>query len=284
VAKPGLAQSVTVNADVVLDGSLSSDADGNSLTYKWTLLSKPDQSTAALKFSTAALSRFTADKPGIYVASLVVSEPTAVTVQAFAANVPPVAVAGLAQSVMFGKEVKLDGRGSSDANSDPLTYTWTLVSVPDGSGSVATFNAVKNSQTPTFTPDKAGSYVFSLVVNDGKVDSNVSATVVTVARENVAPVANAGEAQVVSPGATVKLDGALSLDANYDPITFKWALVSAPAGNTAELSSNTEKRPTFVPLTSGTYVFSLKVNDGKLDSDPAIVVITVSPSGLAGGA
>jgi len=290
VAKPGNAQSVTVNADVVLDGSLSSDADGNSLTYKWTLLSKPDQSTAALKFSTAALSRFTADKAGIYVASLVVndgrvdSEPAAVTVQAFAANVPPVAVAGIAQSVMFGKEVKLDGRGSSDANSDPLTYTWTLVSVPDGSDSVKVFNAIKNSQTPTFTPDRPGSYVFSLVVNDSKVDSNVSATVVTVARENVAPVANAGEAQVVFRRDTVKLDGALSFDTNNDPITFKWALVSAPTGNTAALSSETEKRPTFVPSFSGTYVFSLKVNDGKLDSDPSIVVITVSPSGLNGGA
>jgi len=290
VAKPGIAQSVTVNADVVLDGSLSSDADGNSLTYKWTLLSKPDQSTAALKFSTAALSSFKADKAGIYVASLVVndgrvdSEPAAVTVQAFAANVPPVAVAGIAQSVMFGKEVKLDGRGSSDANSDPITFTWSLVSVPDGSGSVTVFNAIKNSQTPTFTPDRAGSYVFSLVVNDGKVDSNVSATVVTVARENVAPVANAGEAQVASVGATVKLDGALSLDANYDPITYKWALVSAPAGNTVELDKPTNVRPTFIPLLAGTYVFSLKVNDSKLDSDPAIVVITVSPSGLSGGA
>jgi hypothetical protein len=160
------------------------------------------------------------------------------------------------------------------------------VSVPDGSGSVATFNAVKNSQTPSFTPDRAGSYVFSLVVNDGKVDSNVSATVVTVARENVAPVANAGEAQVVSTGATVKLDGALSLDANYDPITYKWALVSAPTGNAATLSLDTDKRPTFIPLIAGTYVFSLKVNDGKLDSDPAIVVITVNTpaSGLGGGA
>ena len=290
VAKPGLAQSVTVYADVVLDGSQSSDADGNTLSYRWTLLSKPDQSTAALKFSTAALSRFTADKAGIYVASLVVndgrvdSEPAVVTVQAFAANVPPVAVAGLAQSVMFGKEVKLDGRGSTDANSDPLIFTWSLVSVPDGSTSVTTFNALKNSQTPTFTPDKAGSYVFSLVVNDGKADSNVSVTVVTVARENVAPVANAGEARVVFRTEIVKLDGALSFDANYDPITYKWALVSAPTGNTAALSSDTEMRPTFVPLFSGTYVFSLKVNDGKLDSDRAIVVITVSPSGLNGGA
>ena len=206
------------------------------------------------------------------------------TVQAFAANVPPVAVAGIAQSVMFGKEVKLDGRGSSDANSDPLTYTWTLVSVPDTSNSVTTFNAVKNSQTPTFTPDKAGSYVFSLVVNDGKVDSNVSATVVTVARENVAPVANAGEAQVVAVGANVKLDGALSLDANYDPITYKWALVSAPTNAKVNLVNPTDVRPTFTPSLAGTYVFSLKVNDGKLDSDPAIVVITVSPSGLSGGA
>jgi hypothetical protein len=43
-------------------------------------------------------------------------------------------------------------------------------------------------------------------------------------------------------------------------------------------------RPTFVADEVGTYVLSLKVNDSKVDSDVALVIITVfiAPSGLAG--
>ncbi len=43
-------------------------------------------------------------------------------------------------------------------------------------------------------------------------------------------------------------------------------------------------RPTFVAEKVGAYVVSLKVNDSKVDSDVALVIITVSvaPSGLAG--
>lgn len=46
----------------------------------------------------------------------------------------------------------------------------------------------------------------------------------------------------------------------------------------------TTVRPTFVAKKVGAYVDSLKVNDSKVDSDVALVIITVSvaPSGLAG--
>ena len=43
-------------------------------------------------------------------------------------------------------------------------------------------------------------------------------------------------------------------------------------------------RPTFVAEKVEAYAFSLKVNDSKVDSDVALVIITVfiAPSGLAG--
>ena len=43
-------------------------------------------------------------------------------------------------------------------------------------------------------------------------------------------------------------------------------------------------RPTFVADKVGTYVVSLKVKDGKINPDVALVIITatVAPSGLAG--
>ena len=285
VAKAGAAQSVSVLADVTLDGTASLDADGNLLTYRWAIVSKPEGSEAVLKFSTTPIPKFTADKIGIYVVGLVVndgrfdSEPSVVTVQAFAANAAPVANAGPAQNVVVGTSAQLDGRASSDANLDQLTFNWTLVSVPANSLSAI---VSKNSSTPTFTPDQPGTYVFSLIVNDGKVDSAVSVMVITASKANVAPVASAGENQSVYINAIVKLDGALSLDANYDPLTYKWTLVSVPSESKATLLLPTAVRPTFVADKAGTYVVSLKVNDGKVDSDVALVIINVEPSGLSG--
>lgn len=92
------------------------------------------------------------------------------------ANAAPVANAGAGQNVTTGTAVTLIGSASSDANGDTLTYAWTLVSKPAGSAAVL---AGATSATPTFTADRAGIYVASLIVNDGKVtsaSSNVSVT------------------------------------------------------------------------------------------------------------
>ncbi len=84
-------------------------------------------------------------------------------------NVPPVANAGPNQNVSAGNQVNLNGNGSSDANGDPLTYSWTLTSIPSGSGASLDDPALA---APSFTADIDGTYVVSLTVNDGTVNSN----------------------------------------------------------------------------------------------------------------
>jgi hypothetical protein len=93
-------------------------------------------------------------------------------------NTKPVANAGIAQNVIAGALVTLNGSASSDANGDTLTYIWTLISKPAGSGAAL---VSATSATPTFTADLAGSYVATLVVNDGKVNSDPSTVTVTAA-------------------------------------------------------------------------------------------------------
>ncbi len=74
VANAGPNQSAQVGAMVTLDGSASTDAEGDPLTYDWTLPEVPTGSTATLAGSTSVNPRLTLDKPGAYTAQLVVHD------------------------------------------------------------------------------------------------------------------------------------------------------------------------------------------------------------------
>ena len=288
VANAGSNQSVTIGSTVTLDGTASSDANNDSLTYKWTLQSKPSNSSATLSSLTSAKPTFKADLAGTYVATLVVNDGKAnsdvavVSVLASVANSLPVAKAGATQNVVVGTSVTLDGTASTDANGDLLTYKWSLLYKP--TGSLASLASATSSK-PTFTADTVGTFVVSLVVNDGKADSaEVSSTTVIAEALNAAPVANAGAAQTILLGATVTLTGAASTDANADKLTYKWVLTTRPTGSTATLSSTSVVSPTFKADVAGVFVASLIVNDGKLDSAVSTVPISAvsTVSGLTG--
>jgi hypothetical protein len=280
VANAGLSQNVALNTLVRLDGTASTDANLDTLTYRWSFLGTPTGSKFAGITSTSPAPTFTPDVTGSYVISLIVndgkvdSKQSAMTVNVSAANSAPVAVPGISQNVSVATLVTLDGSASSDANFDFLTYRWNIITKPTGSTSAL---SSLNSSKPTFTPDKVGVYVVTLIVNDGKVDSEVVATSITVSAANSAPVANAGNNQTVLRTAVVTLSGAGSTDANAgDILTYKWTLTSKPTGSTAALSSGTAVAPTFVADLAGVYVATLMVNDGKVDSNVATVAVTAN--------
>lgn len=284
VANPGVNQNVPLGTVITLDGTASTDADFDTLSYKWVMLSKPTGSAAALSSGTSPNPKFTADVMGIYSIALVVndgkldSQPAAVTVIASSANSAPTANAGVAQSVVVGSLVTLDGTASSDSNNDPLSFKWSWGAKPSGSSASLSSST---SAKPTFTADVAGTYVITLTVNDGRVDSTVAAVTVTASAVNSAPVANAGSNQNVTLGSLVKLDGSLSSDANRDLLTYKWTMVSKPSTSGAVLSSSTSPSPTFTADLAGVYVLSLVVNDGKVDSPVVAVSVTAAAANSA---
>jgi hypothetical protein len=189
-------------------------------------------------------------------------------------NTPPVADAGPDQSVFLGDPVTLDGSGSSDADGDPLTYFWSLTTVPAGSAAVLDD---PTSVTPTFVVDLYGTYVAQLVVNDGTVDS--APDTVTISTLNSAPVANAGEDQTPLVGDTVTLDGSGSSDVDGDALIYFWSLTAVPAGSAAVLDDPTAVNPTFDVDVFGDYVVQLIVNDGTVDSVSDTVTISTLNSG-----
>jgi len=74
VASAGLSQSAVVGQTVTLNGSGSSDADGDPLTYRWSLASAPSGSQAVVSNPTAQIASFVPDLPGTFVAQLIIND------------------------------------------------------------------------------------------------------------------------------------------------------------------------------------------------------------------
>jgi hypothetical protein len=110
-----------------------------------------------------------------------------VTIHAKSGNIAPVARAVINGSAPFyvTSPVYLDGSTSTDANNDPLTYSWTIT-LPDGSSKPLS-GATPADATANFTPLALGTYVVSLIVDDGKGAANSkSSNVATVTLNAIA--------------------------------------------------------------------------------------------------
>lgn len=277
VAHAGPDQTVRANTTVHLDGTASSDVDGNPLAFQWSLLSRPQGSTASLTNRTALTPTLNVDLPGAYVVQLVVnagalaSEPDTVTITT--SNALPVAHAGPDQVVTLGTTVTLTAQHSSDVNGDMLTPQWALLVTPAGSTATLSDPTAVN---PTFVADRDGVYVAQLMVHDGTVTSPPATVIITTTTSTieVLPVANAGPDQTITVPTLVQLDGIGSRDANGSRLSFFWALTTRPSGSEASLSAPTAPNPTLTVDVAGTYVAQLVVNNGTGSSMPDTVVLS----------
>jgi trimeric autotransporter adhesin len=269
-----------IGSPVNLRGGSSNDANGDFLTYQWTLIGPPG-SSAVLSNSNSVDASFTPMVAGVYTASLTVRDPfnesnsadTSITV--IAPNVVPVANAGLPFTVNRGDTVTVDGRASRDDDGSVDAYAWSFVSRP--AGSTATLSNATGQQA-SFVADQPGAYDVQLIVRDNAgAPSAASAVRIT---SNGPPTANAGNPQNVTVGRPVSLNGNGSSDPNGDTLTYRWFLL-APAGSAAALSSTSSATPTFTADVAGSYTATLTVRDGRLDSAPATVVINAAVGNVA---
>ena len=74
IADAGADQTATTGSTIQLNGSGSSDPDGDTITFAWVFVTTPPQSAAALSNPASVSPSFIADLPGTYVVQLVVSD------------------------------------------------------------------------------------------------------------------------------------------------------------------------------------------------------------------
>lgn len=277
VADAGADQVVNEGEVVTLDGSASSDPDGDLLTFNWTQLGGP---SVSLSDPMAEKLVFTAPSVEIGGATLTfqltVSDgefSSAATTNVTVKNVnhPPLANAGADVTVAEGVLVTLDGSASFDPDGDQLSFDW----VQTGGRSVSLSSA--SDAQPTFVAPAVGSsgetLTFTLTVSDG-IDSDSDTVDVVIESVNHAPIANAGADQTRDEGSVVMLDGSASRDPDGDRLSFSWFQLTGPQVTLSDAASPT---PTFtapeVDLGGDTLMFELTVADGLggLDSDRVAV-------------
>ena len=277
VAHAGADRQTQVGMEVVLDGSASSDIDGDMLTYAWSVVTAPAGSVAQIVDPAQALATFTPDLVGEYVIELVVddgtvsSAPDAVVISTTGVNSAPIANAGADQSALVGGVAQLDGSGSTDADGDALTYAWALNTRPADSAAVL---QGADTATPALNIDKPGTYVAQLIVSDGQSAS--APDTVAISTVNSAPVASISAPSAVKWRSTVTLDGTASSDRDGDALGFDWSILSRPDGSEAALADANATTSTFTTDKPGVYVTQLVVNDGQANSEPASATITAT--------
>jgi hypothetical protein len=278
ISNAGPDQTANEGDVITLDGSGSTDPEGDPLAYRWTQVAgTPDvvlssTSTAAPIFEAPSVPRGGTTLTFEIVVSdgLLASDPDTVNVTVKDVNRSPVALAGDDQTVREGSPVTLDASASYDPDGDPITYSWLQTA---GSPVLLSSNEIAQ---PTFNAPFVGPagevLTFSLTVDDG-LATHTDTVNVTIENVNHPPTANAGEDLTYNENSQVTLNATQSSDPDGDPLTYAWSQISGPAVVLDDVNSPTPKfiAPSVAPGGIA-LAFQVTVSDGALGGTDTVRV------------
>jgi len=186
-------------ATVTLDGSSSTDLDGEIVSYKWTQLSGAEVTLSSMSDVKPIFTAPDAGSPDNILKFMLAvvdnsndtdTDEVIITVNEDNdnpdnENSPPIADAGPDQTVMESQNVTLDGSDSTDLDGEIVSYKWTQLS-----GAEVTLSSMSDVK-PTFTAPDAGSpdniLKFMLAVVDNSNDTDTDEVIITVNEDNDNP-------------------------------------------------------------------------------------------------
>jgi len=252
---------------IQFDGTGSSDADGDALSYAWDF---GDGGTA-----TGATPAYTYPAAGNFEVRLIVndsqadSEPsvTSATITTPPMNIAPTADPGGPYSGEPGVAVAFDGSMSSDPNGDPMTFAWDF-----GDGSMG------DGVAPSHVFSADGSFVITLTVTDNQGAGSTATTTATIATPpaNSAPTADAGGPYSGVTGVSISFDASASSDPDSDVLTYAWNFGDGSAGDGVS--------PSHSYAAAGVYNVTLTISDGEFIDEATAEVMISDPSDQGDGA
>jgi PKD repeat protein len=253
---------------VAFSSSGSHDDDGTIEDYAWDFGDGPTSG------STEPDPHHTYTTTGTYTATLTVTDDdgaqntTSVTITVGSNLAPTAAATATPDNGAAPLDVSFDGTGSTDPESQPLTYAWDFGDPASGAANTA------SGATASHTYSTVGPYTATLTVTDVGGLTDTTTVPVTVGAANQPPVADASATTPQSGAAplAVSFDSAGSSDADGGIVSYAWDFGDPTSGtNTA---SGATAAHTYA--TPGTYTATLTVTDGGGATDSATVQIVVS--------
>jgi len=269
-ADAGPDQTVEEGQTAMLSGLNSTDLDDGIASFQWRQIQGDPVALTSLNEPETTFTTPNVDSSGIaLVFELAVTDYAGATsmdsciVNVTWVNMPPIADAGVGQTVAEGSQVVLDASNSTDADGGIASYRWKQTSGP-----IVTLLGA-NSAFPAFiAPDvesEGSSLAFEVTVTDAGGLQDTATCLINVTWVNTPPVADAGLDQETTSGDDVFLNGSKSYDSDDTTITaYKWCQTN---GVPAELSDATAVNPIFM------------VPAGAEDGGPLTFELTVTDSG-----
>ncbi|MCG7532312.1 PKD domain-containing protein [Psychrobium sp. MM17-31] len=171
-------------------------------------------------------------------------------------------------------KVNLDASTSTTPRDANLTYAWQMISRPDLSMAEL---ANTDEKTTDFTADLAGDYVVSLIVNDGKQQSEAKR--MTITATSPYPVAHSETNYSVTLGTeNVGLDASKSTlpTGKSGDLVYQWTLKEKPADSAGYISNSNEAQASINLDLEGEYKLELVVKFEDTSSKPVEVTVKVA--------
>ncbi|HJQ82179.1 MAG TPA: PKD domain-containing protein, partial [Lacipirellulaceae bacterium] len=260
-----------------LDARASTDPEGDSLTYRWEIVSGPNLPAASITGATAARATFRSTVAGVYVVRLTVNDGLAtdstVVDVTIAENQSPIADASRSVTeIIFGAgTVRLDGTASRDPDDTQLNYSWRVVASSNDSTPLISSS---QSSVAYLNPAQPGLYAVELTVSDG-ASSDQDYVLITVVGNQVPQADASASDAVVVQGNYPRLDASRSLDPDGDELTYDWTVVASSTGTLPEVAEPSAARTHLLATDVGSYAVRLTVDDGTSTASD-FVIVTVS--------
>ncbi len=257
-----------------LDARASTDPEGDSLTYRWEIVSGPNLPAASITGATAARATFRSTVAGVYQVRLAVNDGLAtdstVVDVTIAENQSPIADGSRSVTqINFGAgTVRLDGTASSDPDDTSLNYSWRVVASSNNSTP-----SISSSQSSVafVNPTQPGLYAVELTVSDG-ASSDQDYVLITVVGNQVPQADASASDAVVVQGNYPRLDASRSVDPDADELTYDWAVVASSTGTLPQVAEPNAALTHLLASEVGSYAVRLTVDDGTSSASDFVIV------------